>query len=151
MASRITLTYSVPYEHSQNGSAKAFIKKIQLKTRPLLLQANLPASMWGHAILHTTTLLKLRLTLLNTQTPMELQSSRTPNISFIRFFGCQVWVPVPEPKRHTLGAHREEGIYVGFDSPCIIWYLVPNTGILLKARFQNCKFIEHIFLKVLTP
>ena len=28
MATRIKLTYSVPYEHSQNRLAKAFIKKI---------------------------------------------------------------------------------------------------------------------------
>ena len=42
-ATGIELTYSVPYEHSQNGLAEAFIKKIQLISRPLLLQAKLPA------------------------------------------------------------------------------------------------------------
>ena len=47
-----------------------------------------------------------------------------------------------------MGPHREEGIYVGFDSPSIIRYLVPTTGILLKARFVNCRFIEHVFPKV---
>ena len=84
----ITLTYSVPYEHFQNGLAEAFIKKIQLVTRPLLLQAQLPTSMWGHDVLHATTLLKLRPTLLNVQTPVELQSGRTPDVSHIRVFGC---------------------------------------------------------------
>ena len=151
VATGITLTYLVPYEHSQNGLAEAFIKKIQLVTRPLLLHANLPSTMWGHAVMHATTLLKLRPTLLNTQSPLELQSGRTPNISFLRVFGCQVWVPVPEPKRMTIGAHREEGIYVEFDSPSIIRYLVPATRILLKARFQNCRFIENIFPKVQIP
>lgn len=144
-ATGITLTYSVPYEHSQNGLAEAFIKKIQLVTRPLLLQAQLPSSMWGHAVLHATSLLKLRPTLLNVQTPAELQSGRIPDVSHIKVFGCQVWVPVAEPKRKTIGAHREEGIYIGFDSPAIIRYLVPATGILLKARFANCRFIENIF------
>ena len=43
MATRIKLTYSVPYEHSQNGLAEAFIKKIQLISRPLLIQADLPS------------------------------------------------------------------------------------------------------------
>jgi hypothetical protein len=37
VATCITLTYSVLYEHSQNGLAEDFIKKIQLVTRPLLL------------------------------------------------------------------------------------------------------------------
>ena len=43
MATRIELTYFVSYEHLQNGLAKAFIKKIQLISRPLLIQANLPS------------------------------------------------------------------------------------------------------------
>ena len=43
MATGIEFTYSVPYEHSQNGLAEAFIKKIQLISRPLLIQANLPS------------------------------------------------------------------------------------------------------------
>ena len=43
MATGIELTYSVPYEHSQNGLAEASIKKIQLISRPLLIQANLPS------------------------------------------------------------------------------------------------------------
>ena len=138
VATGITLTYSVPYKHSQNGMAKVFIKKIQLVTRPLLLQAQLPSSMWGHVVLHSTTLLKLRPTLLNVQTPTELQSGCIPDMSYIWVFDCQVWVHVPEPKRHTVGPHREEGIYIGFDSPLLIRYLVPTIGLLLKCRFANC-------------
>jgi hypothetical protein len=57
--SGITLTYSAPYEHSQNGLAEAFIKKLQLVTRPLLIHAKLPDSFWGHAILHAAALLRL--------------------------------------------------------------------------------------------
>ena len=68
----ITLTYVVPYEHNHNGLAEAFIKRIQLIARPLLLHANLPSNLWGHAVLHATTLLRLRPTLLNVQTPYEL-------------------------------------------------------------------------------
>ena len=41
----ISLTYLVPYEHTQNGLAEAFIKKIQLIARPLLLHANLPSNL----------------------------------------------------------------------------------------------------------
>jgi transposase InsO family protein len=37
LATGIELIYSVPYEHSQNGLAEAFIKKIQLISRPLLI------------------------------------------------------------------------------------------------------------------
>jgi hypothetical protein len=150
-ATGIQLTYSVPYEHAQNGLAEAFIKKVQLITRPLLLHAHLPSDLWAHAVLHAAALLKLRPTLLNTQTPLEILSGRPPNISHIRVFGCQVWVPFPDPRRHTIGAHRQEGVYIGFDSPSIIRYLDPLTRTLYKARFANCRFIETTFPPISTP
>ena len=90
IATGITLIYSVLYEHAQNGLAEAFVKKIQLVARPLFLHAQLPFNMWDHAVLYATSLLRLRPTLLNTQTPYELLSGRPPNISHIRVFVCQV-------------------------------------------------------------
>jgi transposase InsO family protein len=38
----ITLTYSAPYECSQNGLVEAFIKKLRLVFRPLSVHAKLP-------------------------------------------------------------------------------------------------------------
>lgn len=104
--------------------------------------------MWGHVVLHATTLFRLRPTLLNTQIPLELHSGRPPNASHPRVFGCQVWVPIPEPQRLTISTHRQEGIYLDFDSPSIIRYLIPDTGIILKTRFATCKFIETQFPKL---
>lgn len=145
LASGIDLTYSFPYEHAQNGLAEAFIKKVQLITRPLLLHAKLPSSMWGHAVIHAAALLRLRPTMLNSHSSFELLSGRVPNVSHLRIFGCQVWVPVAEPQKKTISSHRQEGIYVGFDSPSIIRYVSPTTGTLLRAQFKNCKFVEHVF------
>ena len=68
----IDLTYAAPYEHSQNGLAETFIKKIQLISRPLLLHAGLPSNMWAHAVLHAATLLRYRPTLLNDHSSLEL-------------------------------------------------------------------------------
>ena len=144
-ATGISLTYAVPYEHSQNGLAEAFIKKIQMICRPLLIHAKLPSSFWSHAVLHAAVLLKYRPTLLNERSPLEILTRHPPSVAHFRTFGCRVWVPVPEPERKTIGTHRQEGIYVGFDSPSIIRYVSPQTGILHKARFQNCQFEETVF------
>ena len=144
-ASGIELTYSVPYEHAQNGLAEAYIKKIQLIVRPLLFHANLSPTLWGHAVLHAAVLLRLRPTLLHTQTPLELSSGRTPHIAHLRTFGCEVWVPVSDPKQNTMTPHRIRGIYLGYDSPSIIRYKLPRSDDIYKARFQNCKFIENKF------
>ena len=147
----IHLTYSVPYEHSQNGLAEAYIKKLQMVARPLLLHAKLPATLWGHDILHAAMLLRLRPTLLNPITSQELLTGCTPNVSHLRIFGCRVWVPRPEPLRQTISVHKEESVYIGFDSPSIIRYFVPSTGALLKAQFQNCVFEENVFPHVPCP
>ena len=71
VAMEITLTYSVPYEYAQNGLAKAFIKKVQLISQPLLLHAKLPSHFWAHIVLHAATLLRYIPTLLNDHSPLE--------------------------------------------------------------------------------
>ena len=147
----IHVTYSVPYEHSQNELAEAYIKKLQMVARPLLFHAKLPTIMWGHAILHAAALLRLCPTLLNPISSQELITGHIPSIFHLRIFGLWVWVPRPEPQRRTILAHREEGVYMGFDSPSIIRYLVPSTGALLRARFQNCVFEENVFPHVPCP
>ena len=149
-ATSIHLTYFVPYEYNQNGLAEAYIKKLQMVARPLLLHAKLPATLWGHLVLHTAALLRLCPTLLNPITFQKLLIGCTPNISHLRIFASRVWVPRPEPLRQIISAHREDGVYMGFDSPSIIRYLVPSTGALLRARFQNCVF-ENVFPHVPCP
>jgi hypothetical protein len=135
IASGIELTYSVPYEHAQNGLAEAYIKKIQLIVRPLLFHAHLPATLWGHAVLHAAVLLRLRPTLLQTQTPLELALGNPPHIAHLRIFGCEVWVPVPEPQQKVVTPHRIRAVYLGYDSPSIIRYKYPNKDDIHRARF----------------
>ena len=55
--------------------------------------------------LHAVALLRLRPTLFNQQTSLELIARRPPNITHLRVFGYLVWVPVPEPQRKTIEHH----------------------------------------------
>lgn len=84
---------------------------------------------------------------LNIQTLFELIFGRRPNNSHIRIFGCQIWAPTAKPHGHTIGPHRQQGIYLGFDSPSIIRYLISETGSILKVRFAHS--MKIIFLKCL--
>jgi len=68
-----------------------------------------------------------------------------PDVSHLRVFGCCVWIFILESQRHTISAHHQEGIYVGFDSLSIICYIDPSTSTLLRARFVDCWFEEDIF------
>lgn len=147
-ASGITLTYSTAHVHTQNGAAEAAIKRIQLIARPLLMQTQLPASCWGHAVLHASYLLKLRPSNYNDLTPHQLLNGFLPSAKHLRIFGCAVYIPIPPPIRTKMGPQRQLGIYVGCISAAIINYLDVTTGETFRARFDDCRFNEDLFPRI---
>ena len=144
-ATWISLTYGVAYEHAQNGLVEAFIKKIQLISRPLLIHVHLPSSFLSHVVLHATALLRFRRTLLHEHSPLETLTGCPLSVAHFKVFNCCVWVPVLELERKTIGTHRQEGIYVGFDFPSTIRWVSLKFGVLHKVCFQDCQFKEKIF------
>jgi hypothetical protein len=145
MALGVQIQHLVPYVHTQNGLAKALIKRVKLIARPLLQNCNLPTSCWGHAVLHAANLLQLRPTAYHTASPLQLVSGNPPSISHLRKFGCAVYIPISPPKCTSMGPHRKLGIYVGYQYPSITKYLEPLTGDLFTARYADCIFIEDHF------
>ncbi len=141
----IVVEHPVAHVHTQNGLAESLIKRLQIIARPMLMRSRLPSSAWGHAILHAEALVRIRPTAYNKFSPMQLISGREPDISYLKIFGCAVYVPIPPPKRTKMGPQRRLGIYMGFDSPSIIKYLEPMTGDLFTARYLDCHFDETKF------
>ncbi|KAK6148268.1 hypothetical protein DH2020_019180 [Rehmannia glutinosa] len=110
------------------------------------MRSKLTSAAWGHAVLHASALIRLRPTAYHMHSLMQLTLDFEPNISHLRTFGCVVQVSIPPPQRTKIGPQRRLGIYVGFfDSPSIVRYLVPMTGDLFTARFEDCHFDETIF------
>ena len=79
------------------------------------MKSELPTTVWGHAILHATSLVRLRLTHYKKYSPSQLVFVHEPNIAHLRIFECVVYVPVAPPQRTKMGPQRRLGIYVGFD------------------------------------
>ena len=52
MSIGINVEHFVAHVHTQNGLTESLIKRLQLIARPLLMKTKLPASTWGHAIMH---------------------------------------------------------------------------------------------------
>jgi len=140
----IIVEHPVAHTHTQNGLAESFIKRLKLIARPLLMKTKLPSSIWGHAILHAAALIRIRPTAYHKYSPLQLVSGREPDISYLRVFGCAVYVPIAPPQRTKMGPQRRLGIYVGFESPSIIKYLEPLMGDLFTARFVDCQFDETV-------
>jgi hypothetical protein len=109
------------------------------------MKYNLPASTWGHTILHATALIRLRPNASHKFSPLQLVSRREPNLSHLKNFGCVVYVPISPPQRTKMGPRRRLEIYIGFQSPSIIKYLEPLTGDVFTARFADYQFDETIF------
>ena len=70
LAIGIRVEHSVAHVHTQNGLAESLIKRLQLIARPLLMKTKLPTSVWGHAILHAATLIRLRPTSYHKVSPL---------------------------------------------------------------------------------
>ena len=129
MSIGITVEHPVAHVHTQNGQAESLIKRLQLIARPLLTKSSLPSSAWGHAILHAAALIRLRPTANHKYSPLQLVSGREPNLSHLKVFGCAIYVSISSPQHTKMGPQRRLGIYIGFNSPSIIRYLEPLTGI----------------------
>ena len=94
MAVGIDVEHPVPHIHTQNGLAESLIKRLKLITRPLILNAKLPFTIWGHAILHAAALIRVRPTAYYEYSPIQLVRGHEPNVSHLRVFGCAVYVPI---------------------------------------------------------
>ena len=73
----------VAHVHTQNELAESFIKRFQLIARPLLMKSELPTTVWGHAILHATSLVRFRPTHYNKYSPSQLVFGHEPNIAHL--------------------------------------------------------------------
>jgi hypothetical protein len=145
MSVGIVVEHSVAHVHTQNGLAESLIKRLQLIARPLIMRTKLPVSIWGHAILHAASLIRVRPSAYHTYTPLQLAFGQEPNVSHLRIFGCAVYVPIAPPQRTKMGPQRRLGIYVGYETSSIIRYLEPLTGDVFTARFADCHFDETLF------
>ncbi|KAM1358219.1 hypothetical protein FF2_044719 [Malus domestica] len=145
MSIGVEVEHHVPHVHTQNGLAEAFIKRLQMIARSLVIRTKLPIAAWGHAILHAAKLVRLRPVATQPFSALQLVTGCEPDISHLRVFGYAVYVPISPPLHTNMGPQRRMGIYVGYDSPSIIRYLEPLTGYLFTARFTDCHFYETVF------
>ncbi|GKA23918.1 disease resistance CC-NBS-LRR class family protein [Tanacetum coccineum] len=143
--SGIIVEHSVAHVHTQNGLAKSLIKRLQLIARPLIMRTKLPVSMWGHAILHAASLIRMRPSANHKYSPIQLASGQEPNISHLIIFGFAVYVPIAPPQRTKMGPQMRLGIYVGYETSSIIRYIEPLTDDLFTTRFADCHFDEAVF------
>ena len=67
------------------------------------MKTKLPTSAWRHAIMHATTLVRIRPTTYHEYSPLQLVLGKQPNISYLRIFGCVVYVLIAPTQHIKMG------------------------------------------------
>ena len=109
------------------------------------MKTKLLTSARGHAIMHAAALVCIQPTTYHKYSFSQFVLGKQPNISYLRIFGCTLYVQIAPTQRTKMGPQRKLGIYVGFDSPSIIRYLEHLTDDIFIACFANCHFNENVF------
>ncbi|KAM1003140.1 hypothetical protein ACFX2C_003502 [Malus domestica] len=144
MSIGVEVEHLIPHVHTQNGLVEAFIKRLQIIARSLVIRTKLSIVAWGHAILHAAKLVHLGPVATQQFSALQLVTEYEHDISHLRIFGCAVYMSISSPLHTKKGLQQRMGIYVRYDSLSIIRYLEPLTGNLFTAHFADCHFYETV-------
>jgi transposase InsO family protein len=140
----ISRQLSVEYTPQQNGVAERANRTLVEMARCMMLQGNLPDSLWAEAV-NTATYLRNRCATkcLNGITPFEAWSKRKPYVGFFRTIGSKAIALNKRQKRGKFQPKGDEYVLVGYSEISKAYRLwKPGTKIVIKAR--DVKFIEVI-------
>lgn len=104
------------YTPQQNGIAERFNRTLMDLLRATLHETSLPKGAWAE-LLDTAVHVRNRVTNSHDskETPYEIWTGKKPNVSYFREIGCEVFVHIPKPRRHSkLTPRAERGTLIGY-------------------------------------
>lgn len=133
---------SVEYTPQQNGVAERKNRTLIEMARCIMLQGNLPQSLWAEAV-NAATYIRNRCTTktLDGKTPFEAWSKRKPYVDFFRIIGSKVIVLNKAQRRGKFQPKGGEYVLVGYSEESKAYRLWnPGTRTVIKAR--DVRFFE---------
>jgi hypothetical protein len=134
---------SVEYTPQQNGVAERKNRTLVEMARCIMLQGNLPQSLWAEAV-NAATYIRNRCTTksLNGETPFEAWSKRKPYVGFFRIIGSKAIVLNKAHGRGKFQPKGDEYVLVGYSEESKAYRLwKPGTKTVIKAR--DVRFFEN--------
>ncbi|KAI3701767.1 hypothetical protein L6452_27096 [Arctium lappa] len=131
---------TAPYTPQQNGVAERKNRVLKEMVNSMLSNSGLSDGFWGEAMLTACYLLNRVPNKRNKITPCELWFKKSPNLNYIRVWGCRAVVRLPEPKRKTLGEKGIECIFVGYaeHSKAYRFHVIePNDSIAIHTVIES--------------
>ena len=134
---------SAPYSPHQNGTAERNWRTIFEMGRSLLIESNLPKTLWTYAVMAAVFIRNRCYIQRTNETPYYLLTGYRPNISKMHVFGSICYSYVQNKKK--LDCRSKEGLFVGYDknSPA---YLIYDPESKTVSKHRIVKFTEN-FLK----
>ncbi|GJY47068.1 retrovirus-related pol polyprotein from transposon TNT 1-94 [Tanacetum coccineum] len=107
--------YSIARTPQQNGVAKRRNKTLIEAARTMLADAKLPTTFWAEAV-NTACYVQNRVIIVkpHNKTPYELFRGRTPALSFMRPFGCHVFILNTLDHLGKFDGKSDDGFFVGY-------------------------------------
>ncbi|KAJ9541466.1 hypothetical protein OSB04_027972 [Centaurea solstitialis] len=132
-----------PYTPQMNGVSERRNRTLLDMVRSMMCHSTLPISFWGHALETAAHILNRAPTKSVEKTPYELWKGKKPNISFLRIWGCEVYVKRPTSEK--LKPKSDKCFFVGYPRTTVGYYFYnPEENKVFVAR--NGKFLEEKFL-----
>ncbi|KAJ9563088.1 hypothetical protein OSB04_008248 [Centaurea solstitialis] len=132
-----------PYTPQMNGVSERRNRTLLDMIRSMMCRSTLPVSFWGHALVTAANILNKVPTKSVEKTPYELWTGKKPKLSFLKIWGCEVYV-----KRTTsekLKPKSDKCFFVGYPKNTLGYYFYnPSENKVFVAR--NGEFLEEKFL-----
>ncbi|KAJ9542733.1 hypothetical protein OSB04_029239 [Centaurea solstitialis] len=134
-----------PYTPQMNGVSERRNRTLLDMVRTMMCHSSLPISFWGHALETAAHILNRAPTKSVEKTPYELWKGKKPNISFLKIWGCKVYVKRPTSEK--LKPKSDKCFFVGYPKTTVGYYFYnPEENKVFVAR--NGKFLEEKFLSL---
>ena len=106
---------TTPYNPQQNGVAKRKNRSIVEAAKAMIHDQGLHMHLWEEAS-STVVYVQNRRPhkILGNKTPEEVFTGKKLEVSYLRIFGCTVYIHVPKEKRTKLEPSRRKGIFLGY-------------------------------------
>jgi hypothetical protein len=137
----------MPSTRQQNGVAERRNRTLLEMVRSMMVQANLPISYWGDALLTAAYILNRVPSKLVSSTPYELWTGKKPNLSYFQPWGSAGIVHDTSHKYGTLGPRRKKCIFIRYSKHSKGYVLIgeQTDGRVTEIESRDMDFIEDEF------
>ncbi|KAJ9546872.1 hypothetical protein OSB04_019415 [Centaurea solstitialis] len=133
-----------PYTPQMNGVSEIRNRTLLDIVRSMMCHSTLPVSFWGHALKIATHILNRAPTKSVEKTPYELWKGKKPKMSFLKIWGCEVYVKRPTSEK--LKPKSDNVFSWGIPSPP--WDITSTTltrtkFLWLKGKISGRKIVDE--------